>query len=341
MPINPANLYFNQITPNEFKEYWVGDRSPSTASFNYKSSNVQAVFWVPMLAGFPDVKLKALIERAMGVDYVEQTESGYKLRRLLPMFHPERTSLYCDGIVSINGVGFRGDYDTEWSVSNQSPTPLKWSHHEVVLSFGIPKYKMLGDSQVTKESQRYCQRKMTPSVSLVGVEKGIILLDAPDSPRNNKPALQAMVRRESAGFQLIWYRVPAEWVHAPDELPYKLLAMQGRVNKEVFFGREAETIQCIKVDLGDPYVMPLITEVQGELSGIHDPYFAYDIVMDFEWYDPTPKGKAGETRHGWNFYISTDLKYYYGTAENGQKVYNMCDFDKAFTHYSDTAGFLV
>ena len=355
MPIDPGSLYTGQITHDEIRQFWAGSegRSPRTDSFNYKVANCRETFWIPASRDFDgnptissDVKLKAFIQLALGVDYVQQIGGTYFLRRQLPLFHPNHSSMYCDGIVSINGVQPRGDDpDNWWANTDQTFTPVLWDKHEVVLSFSYPKWRMRGDSQVTKEYQRYIQPKLVPSVQIVSVDKGNVVLDG--TPGGNKPTLQAAQRREAAGVILTWYRVPAEWVHDtadPDfgfGLPYKLLAAQGRVNRTKLFGREPETMQLMKVDLGDPYVMPLLTDIQGEENEIHLPYFAYDITFYFEHYDPEPKGKAGEARHGWNFYLWNDLKYYYGTVQgNGAKVFQTCDMDKLFTHWSDTANFL-
>jgi hypothetical protein len=351
MPISPGSLYTGQIDPIEICEFWMGDRSPSTASFNYKTANVHSTYWIPASKdwnGNPtdvgsDVKLKAFIQYAMGVDYVEQVNSTtFALRRQIPLFHPIHSSLYCDGIVSINGVAPRGDDpDNQYANSGQSVTPVLWDKHEVVLSFGMPKWRMRGDSQVTSEAQRYTYFKMDPSVQVVTLDKGNITLDG--TPGGNKPTLQAAQRRESSGVTITWYRVPAEWVHDvsnPDygfSIPRKLMMAQGLVNKEPFFGEPAETMQLMRVELGDPYTMPLISDIQGEQENIHLPYYAYDIVMHFRWTDPYPKGKAGETRHGWNLMLFNDLKYYYGTVEDsGLKTFRTFNANKLFTHWTDT-----
>lgn len=349
MPIAPGSLYTGQIHYDEIREFWMGDRSPRTDSFNYKTANVHSTFWIPASKDFDgnptdvgsDVKLKAFIQLAMGVDYVEQVGSQFFLRRQIPMFHPIHSSLYCDGIISINGVAPRGDDpDNEWANSDQTVTPVLWDKHEVVLSFGMPRWRMRGDSQVTGEAQRYTYFKMNPSVQVVTLDKGNITLDG--TPGGNKPTLQAAQRRESCGVIITWYRVPAEWVHDisnPDwgfSIPRKLMQAQGKVCKQAFFGEPAETMQLLKVELGEPYTMPLLSDILGEISAIHLPYYAYDITFYFDWVDPEPKGKTGETRHGWNFFLFNDLKYYYGTVEgSGIKTFKTFNATKLFTHFSD------
>jgi hypothetical protein len=351
MPIDPGSLFTGQISTDEIREFWMADRSPRTDSFTYKTANSHVTYWIPASKGWPDEfgdipdtdslsKLRGFIQLALGVDYVQQQGGTFFLRRQLPLFHPIHTSLYCDAIVSINGVAIRGDDPNEWSVTLQTTTPNKWDKHEVVLSFGVPKWRMRGDSQVTKEPQRYTQFRLNPSVQLVSVDQGGIVLDG--TPGSNKPTLHAAQRRESAGVIITWYRVPAEWLYNTADadfgfsLPRKLLKAQGRVNKSVFFGEPAETMKLMKVDLGEPYVMPLITDIQGDQDEIHNPYFAYDVTMFFEWCDPEPRGKAGEDRHGHNFFLHSDLQYYYGTVQgSGIKTFPTCNFDKIFTHWSD------
>jgi hypothetical protein len=60
--------------------------------------------------------------------------------------------------------------------------------------------------------------------------------------------------------------------------------------------------------------------------------------MDFQQYDPFPKGKTAETRAGWNFGLGPDLKYYYmtTTAAFGSKpVFQEIDFDQIWSKYDD------
>jgi hypothetical protein len=317
MPLNPENLYIGEITEDEIKE-WTLDENPSrrTDSFSPRISNSQMTYKVP------GDKLKAFVSYALGVDYVGADQ---KLHRIQPMYHPEWTSFWCDAIVSINGVGFRGDY-TEMVIYLDQVTPAKWEFFQVVVSFAMPLYPVLGDSEVDAEWKRYTTWKFTSDVQLVSTPNGVVTYDAPGEDWNNQPSLQPVTRREGGGIRMQWMRVPAEFVHDQYKFPSKLLAIQGRVCDDVWFGQEAETVLCKHVDLGDPYVMPITTDTSGQ------PYFLYDITFEMLWYDPTPKGKAGETRHGWNFAIAPDLKYYYASITGGEKVFTTYDFESAWTY---------
>jgi hypothetical protein len=85
---------------------------------------------------------------------------------------------------------------------------------------------------------------------------------------------------------------------------------------------------CKNVTL-DKYIQPVETNASGEMS------FAYDITFDLIWYDPTPKGKAGETRTGWNFMLAPDYKYYYATNySNSEKPFPTYDFASAFAYWN-------
>ena len=319
MPLDPETLYIGEITEDEIKE-WTLDENPSrrTDSFSPRISNSQVTYKIP------GDKLKAFVSYALGVDYVG---SDTKLHRVQPMYHPEWTSFWCDSIVSINGVGFRGDY-TEMVIYLDQVTPAKWAFFQVVVSFGMPPYHVLGDSEVTSEYQRYTAFKMTTDVELVSTPNGTVRYDAPGEQWDAQPSLMPVTRREGAGLRLTWYRVPAEFIHEPYKFPTKLLAMQGRVNDATFFGQDAEVLLCKHVDLGDPYVMPITTDTSGQ------PYFMYDVTFDLMYQDPTPKGKAGETRKGWNFGIASDLQYYYAKTTGDVKIYTTYDFASAFTYRS-------
>lgn len=317
MPLSPENLYIGEITEAEIQEFGAPENpSRRTDSFTKQLGNSQIAYKVP------GNKLKAFVAYALGVDYVGE---DLKLHRTQPMYHPVWTSFWCDAVVSLNGVAFRGD-DTDLIQYLDQVMPAKWNNYDVVLSFAVPLYYVLGDSEITAEYQRYTKFRMTEDVQLVSTPNGVMVYDAPGQTWDTQPSLQVVTRREGGGITLTWYDVPAEYVHAPYTFPTKLMSMQGRVNDATFYGQEAETLLCKTIDLGDPYVSPITTDTAGQ------PYFMYTIKFDFLFYDPTPKGHVAAVAHGWNYAIAPDLKYYYAKTAAGQKVYQTFDFASAFTY---------
>lgn len=317
MPLSPENLYVGEITEAEIKEFGSPDNpSRRTDSFTKQLGNSQIAYKVP------GDKLKAFVSYALGVDYVGDDQ---KLHRVQPMYHPIWTAFWCDAIVSINGVGFRGDDELLIAYLDQV-MPAKWSYYDVVVSFAVPLYYVLGDSEVAAEYQRFTKFRMTPDVQLVDTPNGAVVYDAPGKVWDAQPSLQVVTRKEGGGIQLTWYDVPAEFVHEQYKFPTKLLAMQGRVNDAVFFGQEPETLLCKHIDLGDPYVAPITTDTSGQ------PYFLYTITLDFLFYDPLPKGHVAAVAHGWNYAIAPDLNYYYAKTAAGVTVFQTYDFASAFTY---------
>jgi hypothetical protein len=322
--VNPANLPIGQITEAEILEY-CDLRSVRTDSFSVEQGNSQVTYYIP------GDKLKAFVLYALGGAYVG---SGFQLCRLLPMYHPIWTWMNCTKIVSINGEGFDGD-DTAAVIYADQVTPAKWKKYVVVLGFDQLDYDVLPDSDATYgglEYKRYCSLKLIPNVQLVGVDSGSVTYDADAGDTfKDKPTIQAKARRETAGVEVTWHHVPAELLYERNKLPRKMLAKQGYVNSEdPWLGEPAETLLLEDIDLGERFVFPFITDAVGQL------YYGHNVKFRYLWYDPTPKGKTGETRHGWNFSLyAGNLKYYYSrVTSSGLAVFQSTTFAPLFTHWS-------
>lgn len=330
MPVSPSNLPIGQITESEIVEY-SDIKSFRTDSFSLEKADCQMTFYIP------GDKLKAFVLYCLGGAYVD---SGNNLRRLLPMYHPIWTWLWATKIVSINGEGFRGD-DSASVIYSDQVTPALWEKYTVVVAFDQLPYDVLSDSDPAmgtgasySEVNRFVSYEFIPNVQLASIENGQLIYDANGGDAwNGKPVpaqtLQIKARRETAGIKLRWWYVPAEFIHARNTLPSKLLSIQGTVNNATFFGEDAETLLCEDVKL-EKFVFPFLTDAFGQL------YFGYHIDFTLLWYDPTPKGKAAETRHGWNFALAPgdpSLQYYYVKTSGGTPIYTPYDFSTAFTHY--------
>jgi hypothetical protein len=315
MPINPADLGIGEIADSDIRE-WVENVSPRTDSFSRSISNSQVTYKIP------GDYLKPFLVRAMGVDYVGEDE---ELHRELPLFHPVHTAMYCDAVVSVNGVGFRGDDETIVIYLNQL-TPAKWDSYRVTLSFGTPSYYVTPDEDIDRESERYVEFQLTQDVQLVSVPNGVVTYDAPGETWDDQPSLQVVARKEGGGVRLIWHDVPQEYLFAEFTFPTHLLGVQGRVNDAVFFGQPVETLLCKSIDLGKPYVNPFVTDALGL------PYYMHSLVMDFLYYDPEPKGHVSTPATGWSYMIAPDLQYYRATTPGGLAVYQDSDFSKIFTY---------
>lgn len=309
------------FSEDDLKEMVMGELSPRVDNMAVDKADLTITYKVP------GTKLTGFLCWMLGVDYVD---SESKLRRTCPAFHPVHAFAWCD-TVQIQGMGFRGD-DTDIVQYEFQNTPGKWDSYVAVCSFSMPNYNIAYDEDVTYEYQRFLAKEFEESTELVNINPGQVVYDAPGTGWDARPSLQVVTRRETAGIKLLWKRVP--WAYlAPDDdtLPVKLMQMQGRVNDATFLGQPAETLLCKQVRFPVKYVSPLLTDTLGQL------YFMVDVEMLFCWYDPEPKGKAGETRHGWNFMLGPDLKYYYATnATSGRPVFESFTFDKAFTIYTDT-----
>lgn len=320
------------INEDDILEFVHGDVSPRRDSFSVTRADLEMVYKVP------GDKLVAFLMWMLGVDYVSVVDNGgtfeYKLNRTCPAFHPVHNWAWCSA-VQVQGQGFRGDADdiVRWEFQN---TPAKWAQYTCTATYDMPKYNIFYDGTVSTEYERFVSKEFFSNVELVSVENGQLVYDAPGKNFDQKPATSPITqtvfaRRETAGIKLKWNRVPLYWVQEDDDkLPTKLLQMQGRVNDATFLGQPAETLLCKNVTM-EKYVSPLVTNTFGSL------YFLYDITFELIWYDPLPKGKAGENRNGWNFFIATDYQYYYAKNKGNNKVvFQDFTFDKAFTHYSDT-----
>lgn len=308
------------IAETDIKEMVDGQLSPRVDTLAYDKTDATMTYRVPY------DKLIGFYMWMIGADYVDASNA---LRRSTAAFHPVYPWLYCDTI-QIQGQGFRGD-DTDIVQYEFQNTPAKWDSIVCVASFSMPSYPVYADDEVSDETQRFLTKEFQPNVQLVSVDPGMVVYDAPTKGWDAKPSLQLVTRRETAGIKLTWHRVPLAYL-APDDntLPTKLLQMQGRVNDAAFLGCDVGTLLCQNVRLRR-YISPLLTNTTGQL------YPLVDVEFDLAWYDPLPKGKAAETRHGWNFMIAPDLQYYYASnATTSRPVFQSFTFAKAFTHYSDT-----
>jgi hypothetical protein len=330
MPLGPESLTpLAEFSEDDLQEFVHQNPSQRTDRFSVEKADLDVVYKVP------GTKLQGALMWLLGVDYVPQSDSlvtpaSIRLKRTCPAFHPVHCWAWAHS-VQVQGQGFQGD-DTDAVIWEWQNTPAKWDHYVVTVSYNMPKYNVFYDESVNYEYERFLSKEFFPHTELVSIETGCILLDAPGTAWENKPppGMQVAFRRETAGVKLIWHRVPLEFVQASDdELPLKLLQVQGRVNSGTFLGRPPETMLCKDIKL-NKYVSPLLTNTIGQL------YFMYDIEMDFIYYDPEPKGFVSTgAANGWNYHPAPNYKYYYG-VNSGQPVYKSVDFDKIFTHHTDT-----
>lgn len=309
----------SQINEDDILEFVQGDLSPRQDNIATDVCDLTISYKVP------GSKLVPFLMWMLGVDYVDSLN---QLRRTCPAFHPVYPWAWCKS-VQIQGQGFDGD-DIAKVIYEFQNTPAKWKQYVAQCTFEMPTYNVYYDDEVSNEYSRFLSKEFFPNTELVSVDGGTVNLDGNGGDAfNGKPSLQIVTRRETAGIKLTWMRVPLAYVQPDDDsLPLKLMQIQGRTNDATFLGREAETLLCKDVKL-KKYVSPLTTNNVGQL------YFLYDIEINLLWYDPEPKGKSGETRHGWNFFLHSNLQYYYATSSGGKKIFHSCDFTKAFTHYSD------
>lgn len=330
MPLNPSDLLVGQITEEEFKEFVHGDRSPRVDSFARGMADLTMPFQIP------GDKLKAAIQWVIGVNYMDNNNA---LRRSLPMFHPAHPWAWAES-VQVVGMGPDGDDEAAVVWEFQS-TPAKWKKYDILVTFGMPKYQLWADDEVTAEYERFVSKELSSDVQMVTVENGQVVYDAGAFIWDLQPhnATIPVARREGAGIRLTWHAVPQEFVQAApsglevdDGLPTKLLQVQGKVNDAEFLGQPAETLLCTGV-VWDKYVCPIVTDAVGQL------YFNYDIHIDLMHVKQLDgqRGKAGETRYGHNLLLGPQMKYWYATnATSGLKIFEPVDFAKIFTHHSDT-----
>jgi hypothetical protein len=315
VPINPADLGIGEIDDADIKE-WVEDVSPRTDSFSRQIANSQVTYVVP------GDKLKPFLVRALGVDYVGE---DLALHRELPLFHPVHTAMYCDSVVNLNGMGFRGDDEAAVVYLNQL-TPAAWEKYRATLSFGVPTYYVSADDEIDRESERYVEFQMTTDVQLVSVPNGTVKYDAPGESWDSQPSLQVVTRKEGGGIRLTWHDVPQEYLFEEFTFPTHLIGVQGKVNDASFFGQDEETLLCKTVDLGKPYISAFVSDATGL------PYYLHTVTMDFLYYDPEPKGYVSTVATGWNYMIASDLQYYYAKTTDNRKVFRTTDFSKIFTY---------
>lgn len=329
MPLDPSELLVGQITEDEIREFVHDGRRIDSFSRGV------ADLTLPMR--IPGTKLKAALQWILGVNYMDNSNN---LRRSLPMFHSFHCWAWAESI-QVLGMGQRGD-DTASQIWEFQVMPSKWEYYDCLVTFGMPKYQVLADDEITLEYERFVSKELTGDVQIVSVENGQVVYEASGFLWQLQPhnATIPVARREGAGIRVTWHGVPQEYVQAAptglevdDGLPTKLLQVQGKCNSVEFWGQPAETLLCTGAQF-DKYVSPVMTDAVGQL------YFLYDIHLDFMWVkqlDSQIGAGVGETRRGHNLLLGPSMKYWYATnATSAKPVFEPVSFAKIFTYHTDT-----
>lgn len=335
MPVSPSDIadLIGPINEDDILEFADTNPSPRVDRFSYNKADLDMVYKIP------GTKLRPFLAWMLGVDYVVYQNGTYSLRRTCPAFHPVHCWAWCNS-VQAQGQAYRGDEIPVWPFQNAA---AKWEQYTCQATYSMPSYHIRYDDNATYgglEYKRFVTKTPIPKVEMVTVDGGQIILEANAADAwNNKPwpSIQPLTRRQTAGYRLKWYRVPLEWVQADYEsLPTKLMQVQGCENSDTFLGCAPGTLACFNVDMGEPYVSPLLTDVIGEL------YFMYDITIDLMFWSQESGsiGKTGETRRGWNLHLGPTMKYWYGkNSVSSKPVWMGVEFAKMFTHHADTFTF--
>lgn len=337
MPINPSDLLFGQITEEEIKEFTAfsgsDSRSPRVDTFRIGEVDLTMPFRIPA------DKLKAALQWILGVDYVDNNNN---LRRSTPMFHPVHCWAWAES-VQVRGISPDGD-DINAVIWEFQVTPSKWLTYEVDVTFGMPKYRVLADDEISvnEEFTRYVSKELTPDAQIVSIENGQVMYAAGINPWNLQPhnATIPVARRDGAGVVITWHRVPQEYVQAAptgfdvdDGLPEKFIQACGKVNSATFFGKPAETMLLTHVTM-DKYVSPLITDSIANLYFLYDVHFHFMYVKQLD--DDIGLG-GSESRRGHNLLLGPNMKYWYAqNATSSKPIFLPVDLRKLFTHHTDT-----
>lgn len=320
MPSGNWQLYPGEFTVSDWKEaadLWSPNQMTLSRSKNYCT-----------VSAFVDwTRLKACVQYLLGYAYTSSAETGYKLKRVTPAYHPIWTWLYCTQITEVRGFGPDG---ADVAPYTDSFTPGKYEKFKVTAVFEQLPFKVKEDSQVTTEDQRFFETLCKPYTELVVVEGGQLLWAANASTPtfNGKPvsAPSIRVRQEKTAVDMIWHDVPYDFIADQYDIPTKLLAMQKKVNLTAWRGFLPGTLLCedVIIEKGN---MPIASDVFDDLL------FSARVTFKMIWYDP-PFG-TGETKRGWNLFPRVgDGKYYYAVTATGDPLFQSYEFANAFTSVS-------
>jgi hypothetical protein len=253
------------------------------------------------------------------------------------MFHPVHCWAWARS-VRVNGQQYDGD-DFDAVIWDFQVTPAKWKQYECVVVFDIPRFPLYDDAEVEAESERFVSIDMSPETQIVTVENGQVSYDAPGAGVlwDQQPHYQAtmpVARRIGAGFVAKWWHVPEEYLQEEEiDVPEKFMIASGRCNELAFFNKGVETVLLGRVER-ERYVSPVMTDQVGK------PYFLNDVTFHFMYTTQLAAEigvGAGETRRGWNMLLGPNMKYWYTRhATSLLPVVPTIDFDKLFTHWSDS-----
>jgi hypothetical protein len=289
----------------------------------------------------PYANYKSAIRFMLGYSWVDQDK---KLRREIPVFHPQWTWLWARAITGVEFLKFKSKAEASTGyVKAVALAEYQWA--KVSLEFAEVRYEIHSDdnSDVEYEYQRYVEKRYKPYGEILQIDGGQLKAYAPSVPAvNAQPFISApfvLARPKKSCFTLTWYEVPREFIEDSDGRQPKLEAMCKAVNSVTFMGYRAGTLLCEDIDTV-PSPAPIATDLQERLA------FTVDVTMTFKRFDPTPGDPAVE-KYGWQLLPGprnttgaagdTVGAYFYYTHDGtlgGKPIYEEYDFNNAFTHHS-------
>ena len=244
------------------------------------------------------------------------TASPYRLYRENPHRHPIYPWLYAYDI-SFTPYIVKSNPDEE----NDSPfltgpfdgwdgLPLYAAyHHHVIATVRYRNFRcdFLPDSDISEnqyEWRRNAYFDVEPSIEALQVTGGQATLKfaeggAAPAPAVNTPFAAPVAQLLSkAGFTLHWLNVPMEYLSSAPYYfyPSKILACVGTVNSETLFSDGTNSFKAGTMLLAPPQWTIKTAPVADE--DYQFPRRYVDMVLRWDYFEPTPKGSAGSAYHG-------------------------------------------
>ncbi len=323
--------FAGEFTPDDWAE-----------AFDMSSANTYAISReranVSLVGNIAFDKLKACVQYLLGYSYTDYTNlSNPQLRRVLPAYHPFFPWLYCTNVSNISAQGLTEDRPTITAppayADGKSFSYGKYKRVRITASYEALPWNLYEDSQVTSETQRYCQLKPEPYTEMLVLPNGQLRYDASyNATVNDKPIIspQVRIKQQKNRFDLIWREVPLDFICNNSTVPIKLLQMQKCVNKTAFLGLPIGTLLCedVKIEQG---VLPIATDIAEQNL--------FQATVTFKLIYFSPPTEVSETKRGWNLWPFQNGLYYPAKADpvggtGGNYAFEEFNFYDAFTYWN-------
>lgn len=340
-----------------------GDKGPNSAGFGDGSSSN---------SGRADVLRIVTRDRLYDVlpTLIATSTPGEKtprLKRTLPVAHPQFPWLFADGITGISGVSPTESTDADPDgilEAEPLPTYMEYEEYEVRIQFTSRRYSITSDEaiptrtlnyyddnddaqvkQIAEEWTRFVEKEYGPSGEYITAQQGQFTFRSDPNPTINEgpqngstvPGGTIRIFVNSRQIRYRWYAVPLAYLESTNNYFDQVM---GHVNQLEFDGYPAGTLLLTGVQPLRIYTPPFPEFVP--YTGFLQP--SQEKLCDIELhviYKEPPLGATGNpTRNGSIAYghnlvpYALTRKFYYvetqGSGQNAQPIYPSLPFELLF-----------